>query len=422
MAHEKHSVSKRPLPKRRILVLDGETRPALAAVRALGECHCEIAVISRHRYAIAAGSKFCSVLFVLPDPRKEGAKYAAELLAIIRQWRPEQVIPITDVSLAICLQYRGDISLHTCLPCTDEESLNKVTNKLELMNIAEALGIRTPKTFLVPNIATRTSADVAMIKSFPFPAVLKTQSTESSIDEGYQRRPVYYPSSADEALSLVSVSTLGPNSRVPFLLQERIKGPGVGVFALCWEGEAASIFCHRRLLEYPPSGGPSVLSESIPESEAPVADACRLLEALNWRGVAMVEFKQHSDGEFYLMEINPRFWGSLQLSVTAGRNYPELMLRLFSSSSPAQSLAEVREKESPYRTDVRLRWLLGTLAHAWSKLRAAPLSALKEILLENSLELLRQEKQTVHDVYRTNDIWPFLYELRSFLVNGKLSI
>jgi len=293
-------------------------------------------------------------------------------------------------------------------------------NKHELMTTASGLGIPTPRTLLVPSIAERTSEEVANIKKFPYPAVLKTQSTESSLDEAYHRRPVYYPQSPDEALSLVSVSTLGPNSRVPFLLQERIIGEGVGVFALCWKGETAALFCHRRLLEYPPSGGPSVLSESIPEDEAPVADACRLLEALQWSGAAMVEFKRHTDAQFYLMEINPRLWGSLELSVAAGRNFPSLVLELFLSENKAEKLTEIRERLSAYRTHLRLRWFFGTLAHVWSGFRVAPLSTLRNILTRNSLRLFAG-RETRHDVFRADDIRPFCYELLN-LLRGKLSL
>jgi predicted ATP-grasp superfamily ATP-dependent carboligase len=49
----------------------------------------------------------------------------------------------------------------------------------------------------------------------------------------------------------------------------------------------------------------------------------RLLDTLGWHGVAMVEFKQDAaNGTYYLMEVNPKFWGSLDLALAAGADFP----------------------------------------------------------------------------------------------------
>ena len=80
-----------------------------------------------------------------------------------------------------------------------------------------------------------------------------------------------------------------------------------------------AVFAHRRLREKPPSGGVSVYRESVAPDPSLVARAAALLAGLGWRGVAMVEMKTDArTGTPYLMEVNGRFWGSLQLAVDAG--------------------------------------------------------------------------------------------------------
>ena len=75
--------------------------------------------------------------------------------------------------------------------------------------------------------------------------------------------------------------------------------------------------------ENPPSGGGSVYSESTAADETLVEQAKRLLEHFSWRGLAMIEFKiDRSTGTPYLMEINGRVWGSLQLAIDAGWTSP----------------------------------------------------------------------------------------------------
>ncbi len=54
-----------------------------------------------------------------------------------------------------------------------------------------------------------------------------------------------------------------------------------------------------------------------------------LLKSLNWIGVAMAEFKvDPRDGIPKLMEVNPRFWGSLHLAIVSGVDFPYLILKM----------------------------------------------------------------------------------------------
>ena len=138
----------------------------------------------------------------------------------------------------------------------------------------------------------------------------------------------------------------------PVLLQERIHGPGIGVFTCYQNGKMVALFGHRRLREKPPSGGVSVLRESVPVSPQTRAYTTKLLDHLKWHGVAMVEFKMDDrDGVPKLMEINGRFWGSLQLAIDAGVDFPEILLRI--------AKGETIEPVFSFKEGVKSRWLWG---------------------------------------------------------------
>ncbi|PTB90716.1 ATP-dependent carboxylate-amine ligase, partial [Marinobacter sp. Z-F4-2] len=96
----------------------------------------------------------------------------------------------------------------------------------------------------------------------------------------------------------------------PFMVQSFIPGHGGGIFCLYDKGKPVQFFAHERLREKPPEGGVSVLSRSVPVDPDLKARAMKLLGAVNWHGVAMVEFRITPEGEAYLMEVNTRFWGS----------------------------------------------------------------------------------------------------------------
>ena len=112
------------------------------------------------------------------------------------------------------------------------------------------------------------------------------------------------------------------------IIQELVTGDGIGFEALYdQDHRLVAGFAHRRLREYPLAGGPSTYCESIHDPRA-AGYARRLLDHLGWTGLAMVEFKMDSMGTPVLMEINPRPWGSMQLPIRAGVEFPWLAFQL----------------------------------------------------------------------------------------------
>jgi len=129
----------------------------------------------------------------------------------------------------------------------------------------------------------------------------------------------------------------------------------VGVL-MNFSSEPRATFAYRRLREYPVSGGPSTLRESV-RDEALCRTTERLLSALGWVGVAMAEFKvDPRDGQRKLLEVNPRFWGSLHHAIVSGVDFPHLLCRMaMEGDVPIQQ---------EYRVGVRSRSVIhGELMH-----------------------------------------------------------
>jgi predicted ATP-grasp superfamily ATP-dependent carboligase len=148
------------------------------------------------------------------------------------------------------------------------------------------------------------------------------------------------------------------------LLQEFIPGWGCGFFAIYDKGECKRVFMHRRVREYPATGGASCCAESFRDPELERSGRA-LLDELKWHGVAMVEFRfDERDNRFKLIEINPKFWGSLELALAAGADFAGDYVRL--------ALGEELQFTDQYK-DLRFQWPLdGDFQHA----RAVPSQAL----------------------------------------------
>jgi predicted ATP-grasp superfamily ATP-dependent carboligase len=123
---------------------------------------------------------------------------------------------------------------------------------------------------------------------------------------------------------------------------------------------------HRRVRELPASGGRSTCAESVNDPELARAGR-RLLDHLNWHGVAMAEFRRDDrDGSFRLMEINPKFWGSLELALAAGADFADDYVRA------ARGEPLPVRTEADYRSGVRYAWPFdGDLIHAMERPRNA---------------------------------------------------
>jgi predicted ATP-grasp superfamily ATP-dependent carboligase len=171
-------------------------------------------------------------------------------------------------------------------------------------------------------------------------------------------------------------------------------------------GRLRAAFAHRRIREKPPSGGVSVLSESVGLDPQLLEHAERILEALKWHGVAMLEFKRDArDGVSKLLEINGRFWGSLQLAVDSGVDFPYLLYRLAVDGDI--------EPVFTYRLGVRLRWWLGDLD--WLLLRLREQGSLARRLGAIAEFLKPSGRSAKLEVYRRDDLAPAITEFAQYL-------
>jgi predicted ATP-grasp superfamily ATP-dependent carboligase len=337
----------------RVLVTDGSQRAALAVTRSLGRAGHEVMVGADRRRSLAGASRYCMESAVFPDALEEPAAFAAAVARSVREARIEIVLPITEAALLALLP--GRESLGASLPWPSAEIVARSLNKEAVLETAARLGIAVPRgvTLDGPDALSRLTAPV-----FPV-AVKPIRSVQTAADGSRAKFGVQYARSAPELQELIRSL---PSSAFPVLVQERIVGDGRGVFVLRWGGRRLAAFAHRRLREKPPAGGVSVYCESVALEPELLQAADRLLESLDWSGVAMVEFKRSArDATDFLMEINGRFWGSLQLAIDAGVDFPALLV--------AATLGAPVEAPGSYRVGARSRWWWGDIDHLITRLR-----------------------------------------------------
>jgi predicted ATP-grasp superfamily ATP-dependent carboligase len=297
------------------------------------------------------------------------------------------------------------------MPTPDYKVFESISDKYGLTRQAVALGIPVPETIFVPD--GQVSSVLDQIRSFP--VVVKPGCSLVKHEDGWQKTSVHYADNTDD---LADLYRRHQYLQGPSLIQRRVIGQGQGLFVLMKEGIPIEMFAHRRLREKPPSGGVSVLRESIPLDKALIDPALRLLEQAHWHGVAMVEFKEDQASRMpLLMEVNGRFWGSLQLAIDAGIDFPWLLLQMAKGQ-------HVHVSEKTYRCGVKSRWLLGDLDHLFMRLfksaatlNLPPGSASKWECVREFARFLN--KDTFYEIERFNDMGPVVYQLKHMLAVPK---
>jgi predicted ATP-grasp superfamily ATP-dependent carboligase len=340
--------------RRRILVTDGTQRSALAVVRSLGRAGHIVFVCAQRVPSLAGSSRYSFAEAAVANALEAPAQFVSDVSHLIERWRIDTLMPITEASLLALLPERD--SLGVLIPWPDIDTFRAVADKKALLAKAASLGVAVPRQVVLSTEADARALDPMLLD---YPLVLKPSR---SVGEHNGRRVSLGVRHVANAEALRAEIAALSGAAYPLLLQQRIIGPGIGIFLLMWDGKLVATFAHRRLREKPPSGGVSVYSESVTADAELVERSRMLLEQMKWRGVAMVEFKREaSTGIAYLMEVNGRFWGSLQLAIDAGVDFPALLV----AAASGESIPATRG----YRVGTRSRWWWGDVDHLLARWR-----------------------------------------------------
>lgn len=329
----------------RVLITDGQWRKALAVTRSLGQRGIKVTVGESNRLVTTFFSKYCEKRLTYRNATESPEGFLEDILAELARNKYTMLLPLEDQTMALCAGRREEIEQYTTLPIPDQETLLLARDKALVTRRALSLGIPCPKTFFFSSL-DEVKASLSQIN---LPVIIKPRLSHGSIGIRVVREREHLLQNFQAV-----------HEAYPFpLIQEVIPpdGAGRGVAVLYnKKNELRAAFAYRRLREFPVRGGPSTLRESIRDEEL-VAMAKKLMESFDWFGVAMVEFKQDlRDNSVKLLEINPRFWGSLQLAIASGVDFPHLLYRMVVDGDVPPVFQ--------YRVGQRCRWLLpGDILH-----------------------------------------------------------
>lgn len=310
----------------RVLICDGRSRASLQVCRSL----------FNKGYDIHVGESFqCSSFFsnsisakvIYPNPDSDSDLFFKFILAYIEDNNIDFLFPVRDSTSFIISKYISQIpkKCKTFLP--NHKDFLEFQDKGNVVNHCKNLNILIPKTIFGNSLSIKTYNDLVQILGEPIMAKPRISSGSRGIvllkdQQSFESFISSHSKKLDE-----------------YIFQEYIPhGGALGVHSLYRKGKLVATNTHIRIREYPHSGGPSTLRRSG-RHQISEYFADKLLSSINWNGLAMVEFRIHKETKFpYVMEINPRLWGSLAVDIHSGIDFPSLTLDLAYDKKPQSNL------------------------------------------------------------------------------------
>lgn len=240
--------------------------------------------------------------------------YIQSIVQILMKYPIDIIIPVGFIDFLLISKYKEVIGKYCVVPTENYNKICMVSNKWYAKKLAETVGVPFPQCIRLKNLNNETIYD--FIKTVGLPVVVKGIGDDS--------KPLFI-ADVNNLLKVLDTRVKGGET----LLQEFIPGTGVGYFALSFKGKPIAEFAHKRIFEAKALGGASV--KACAYSNPKVFDLGRcIINKLQWTGLIMVELKKEAEtGDFYLMELNPKFWGSLELAFRAGVDFPKYLVDLF---------------------------------------------------------------------------------------------
>ncbi len=386
-----------------ILVTDAALGTGITIIRSLGRAGHRVVAADSSRGSAGFRSRYVRHRVRHPRGGTDPIGFVDAIADAVARHRVDLIFPVTEEHTLPLIGREHEIGCRIAIP--DVAGLELMRDKLRSMELARQLGIPTPETEQVTDVAA--AREVAERLGWPvvvkprFSRVIDGAGRLHALQVGYANSPGELAQRVAPLLELGDV-----------LLQRYHPGEGHGVELLLSAGRPLDAFQHHRLHEVPISGGASAYRESVPLDPQLLDHATRLMAELAWTGLAMVEFRVGEAGP-QLLEVNGRVWGSLPLAVKSGVDFPARYVELLLAADGSPRGGPQASPTGSYRVGVRshnlqleLVWIASVLGgrRAYPYLPAPPRVAGIGALLG----LLRPSE---HDILSLDDPWPGLADL-----------
>lgn len=383
-----------------VIICAGGMSSSVVAARSLGRHDIPIVAVAFERSHPLLKTKYADETHIITSPEEDYDQFRASLANIAEQKHIHTLLPLNDYDIYTITKYADLYEDLLELPIVDWSTFEKTWDRKRLLSIASDLGIKIPKT-----------DSLSTWDRWSEPSVIKSRYTilESN---GSLLSPGVELVDAERKVDTQSVKEKMHHE--PLVQQYVDEGTEFGFFAVANQGDPIATFQHRRLRSTNYFGGASAYRTAVRDSTLETLGR-DLLKELEWHGPAMVEFRRNdATGEYKLMEINPRFWGSLALPIAAGVDFPWIYYQL--------SRGTIKQSQVPYEVETNASYLRAELQHLQSLVfDEYPSYVDKPKISRTLVDQVSTLPRSSFDMLSVDDpapfIWDYLYSVHRILKN-----
>ncbi|BCX49875.1 ATP-grasp domain-containing protein [Haloferula helveola] len=304
-------MSSASLPNPRVLVTYGWVRSSWGLIRNLARHGLEVYVGDHQSFFMSRFSRYCSGWFQYPHFHADTDGFISAVVDYIMKHDIGVYIPSHEEGFLVAKHRdRFPDSVHVAV--ADYEAIRTLDHKLHAQQLAEELGVPHPATF---EIGSESSLETSL-PHLPEKGVIKVPFSHGSHGVSF------FENHSELRERWARVMAEQPEGAPAPIVQQFVHGTIQTVMVLAEKGEVKANFARRNVREKETFGGAAVKCESILFPEA-LEDATRIVRHLSYSGVAMFEYiVDRESGERWLMEVNPRYWGTTPHDLNCGVSYP----------------------------------------------------------------------------------------------------
>ena len=336
-----------------ILILNAYSRNSLAVVNHLDREYGLVGAAARNALCERIGSARWLKSPRLKDierytnPQIDADRFREDIVGICCRRSIDAVIPTGTVTTNFLSRFKQDLEARTGAKMLVEEyrTLSRLTDKWHTYRLCSGLGVPVPKTALVRD----EPSFYEELRTFSPPIVLKPRIS-------YAARGVAFFDSQEAFERRLGPDLFEPDGDIlPWIIQEKVEGDLHDVTALAKGGRIRSLMSQRRLVSLYDFGGGGIVNITTHEPVM-MEYARRILASVSWNGVALFDFMKTRAGEYVLLEINPKFWGTTGLTIEAGLNVAQDLVDLFVRNHAV-------EPKHGYEVGLLYKWLFPECAY-----------------------------------------------------------
>lgn len=331
-----------------VLVLDANSRKALATVRSLGKRGLRVAALeSASALPVPAfSSRWCQKKIICPADEGTEA-YLTYLEALLDTTHIRVIIPGSDGTIALVRQHRERLERRARIALASEAALSIAVSKERTLALAQRLGLSIPLGVTIKHV---DEVELAL-REIGLPAVVKpTESWIEGEQQSYRVASQLVTTLAEARRVVEELTRCGGT----VLFQQFLAGKREAIALFYAHGEIYARFAYWSRREDPPLGGTWTLAQSMAYPSVLGEQAERLVREIGLEGYSQIEFRRDSLGVPYLMEINSRLTAGLEHPIQAGVDFPYLLYQWASGSQI--------DTVQGYRAGLWMRYLWGDIA------------------------------------------------------------